>query len=259
MTDAWGPPAQGRPPRRQGANPRTVAWVIAGITVAVVLVRLHRITKAEVLIFLAIVPSVILHEVSHGAVALAFGDDTAKRAKRLTLNPIRHIDPFGTIILPALLVLSGLGAIGYAKPVPVNVARLRHPRNEGVVVALVGPFVNIVIAVACGLAYRTLVPGSTRIAALFSEPTWIQFLFFAGYVNVILAVFNLIPLPPLDGSAVLERLLPRRALPTYYRIRPFTIVVPLVIVLLFPRLLNDIFEPALREWGRLLGAGPTPF
>ena len=259
MSDAWGPPTQGRPPRRQGPNPRTVAWVIAGIAVAAVLVRTHRITTAEVLILCAVVPSVILHEVSHGAVALAFGDDTARRAGRLTLNPLRHIDPFGTIILPALMVLSGHGAIAYAKPVPVNVSRLRRPRNQNVVVALVGPAVNVVLAVGCGLAYRTLVPQSTRLLALGSEPRWIQFVFYAGFVNVILAVFNLIPLPPLDGSAVLERLLPRRALPTYYRIRPFTIVVPLVIVAFFPGVLNGIFLPALREWGRLVGGGGASF
>jgi Zn-dependent protease len=232
-----------------------VIWIIAGVALAAVLVRTHKITTGEVLIFCALIPSVILHEVSHGAVALAFGDDTAKRAGRLTLNPFRHIDPFGTIILPALLVLSGLGAIGYAKPVPVNVARLRHPRNENVVVALVGPAVNVALALICALAYRSLVPGSDKVLALPSEPTWVQLLFFAGYINVILAVFNLIPLPPLDGSAVLERLLPRRALPTYYRIRPFTMIVPLVIVLLFPSVLRSIFNPALREWGRLVG-GP---
>ena len=104
----------------------------------------------------------ILHEVSHGAAALAFGDDTAKRAGRLTLNPVKHIDPFGTIILPALLVLSGLGVIGYAKPVPVNVSRLRNSRNTSVVVSLVGPAVNIVLAIVLGFAYKTLVPVSIK-------------------------------------------------------------------------------------------------
>ena len=239
-------------------RPSTAIWIIAGLAVAVVLVRTHHITTFDVVLFLALIPSVILHEISHGVMALAFGDDTAKRAGRITLNPLRHIDPFGTIILPALLVLSGLGAFGYAKPVPVNVSRLRHPRNEGVIVSLVGPAVNILLAVLCGLAYAHLVPLSLkepviRTSNISLQPTWAQFLFVAGYVNVILAVFNLIPLPPLDGSAVVERLLPSQMLPTYYRIRPFTIFVPLAVIVLFPRALDDIFQPALNHWASAVG------
>ena len=236
-----------------------MVWIIAGVALAIVLVRTHRLSQFEVFSFLMIIPSVILHEVSHGVVALAFGDDTAKRAGRLTLNPIAHIDPFGTIIMPALLVLSGLGFFGYAKPVPVNVARLRHPRNENVVVALVGPAVNVVLAVACGVAYKAFVPAQTKanvsldpVGNFLAQPTWARLLFVAGYVNVILAAFNLIPLPPLDGSAVLERLLPRRALPTYYRIRPFTLFIPLIVIVLFPSALGHVFRPAFNWWGRLV-------
>jgi Zn-dependent protease len=251
MSSGWGYPAHAS--RGRGIDPRMAMWVIAGLAVLVVLVRTHRVTELEILLFCALVPSVILHEVSHGAMALAFGDDTAKRAGRLTLNPVRHIDPFGTIILPILLTLSGHGTFGYAKPVPVNVSRLRHPRNEGVVVSLVGPAVNIVLALAFGLAYAHLVPFSVKVLALSFQPTWAQLIFAAGYVNVILAVFNLIPLPPLDGSAVVERLLPRELLPGYYRIRPFTIVLPLLVILLYPQALNDIFQPALNEWGRIVG------
>ncbi|HVC71497.1 MAG TPA: site-2 protease family protein [Acidimicrobiales bacterium] len=233
-----------------------MAWVIAGLALVVVLVRTHHISTFSILAFCALIPSVILHEVSHGAVALAFGDDTAKRAGRLTLNPISHIDPFGTIILPVLLSLSSFGIIGWAKPVPVNVSRLRHPRNEGVAVSLVGPAVNIVLAILFGLAYRFLVPFADKITfnpGGLPGPTWAQFIFVAGYINVILAAFNLIPLPPLDGSAVLERLLPASALPVYYRIRPFTMFIPLGVVLLFPSALSHVFDPALNEWGRLLG------
>ena len=259
MTDAWGHPSAPGPPRRQGLSPRATIWIIAGVALAVVLIRTHKFSSFEVLFYVSLVPSVILHEVSHGAVALAFGDDTAKRAGRLTLNPIAHIDPFGTIIMPALLVLSGLGFFGYAKPVPVNVARLRHPRNENVVVALVGPAVNVVLAVACGVAYKAFVPAQTKanvsldpVGNFLAQPTWARLLFVAGYVNVILAAFNLIPLPPLDGSAVLERLLPRRALPTYYRIRPFTLFIPLIVIVLFPSALGHVFRPAFNWWGRLV-------
>jgi Zn-dependent protease len=198
-----------------------------------VLLRGHKVSTAQILLFVAFVPSVILHEVSHGAAALAFGDDTAKRAGRLTLNPIPHIDPFGTIILPVLMVLSGFGAFAYARPVPVNVSRLRHPRNQSVVVSLVGPAVNIAIAVACGLAFKSLVAGPGRLAAADGVgPIWVQFLFVAGYANILLAAFNLIPLPPLDGSAVVERLLPTSMLAGYYRIRPFTMFIPLALIVL---------------------------
>jgi Zn-dependent protease len=256
MSATWGQEAP--QPRRRGIRPTTAIWLIAGLAVVVVLVRTHHITTFELLFFAALVPSVILHEVSHGAVALVFGDDTARRAGRLTLNPLRHIDPFGTIILPALLLLSGLGAFGYAKPVPVNVSHLRHPRNEGVLVSLVGPAVNIVLAVLFGLLYAHAVPMSVKGSVvqtgnISAQPAWAQLVFVAGYVNVILAVFNLIPLPPLDGSAVVERVLPSKLLPAYYRIRPFTLFLPLVVVVLFPRVLNDVFQPALNHWASAVG------
>ena len=138
-----------------------IAVLLVIVLVYVVLSR-HVISTDTVVFFAAFIPSVILHEVSHGVVALAFGDDTAKRAGRLTLNPLPHIDPFGTIILPALMLLVGFAAIAYAKPVPVNVGRLRHPRNESLLVSLVGPAVNIVLAVGAALAYRVVV-GSTAI------------------------------------------------------------------------------------------------
>jgi Zn-dependent protease len=247
------PPGSGQAPPRPGLNPRTTIWIIAGVALLAVLVRAQHLSTFYILVYCTLIPSVILHEVSHGAVALAFGDDTAKRAGRLTLNPIPHIDLFGSIILPALLVLSHSGGVfGYAKPVPVNVGRLRHPRNESVVVALVGPAVNIALAVAFALAYKYAVPASVKALSPLFQPTWAQLLFAFGYVNVILAVFNLIPLPPLDGSAVLERLLPQRALPSYYRIRPFTMFVPLALILLFPGVLERIFQPALNWWASLL-------
>jgi Zn-dependent protease len=257
VSNPWGPAPQGRRPR-QGPDPRTIAWIILGLAVVVVLVRTHRlhVTTFEVLLLLALVPSVILHEVSHGAMALVFGDDTAKRAGRLTLNPIRHIDPFGTIIVPVLLALTGFGVIGWAKPVPVNVSRLRHPRNEGVVVSLIGPAVNIALVVIFGFIYRYVVPYHdkqyTNFTAVLPGPVWAQYIFVLGYINVLLAVFNLIPLPPLDGSVVLERLLPARALPGYYRIRPFTMFIPLAIVALDPGALQHLFVPVINEYGRIV-------
>src|ERR1700748_1836079 len=111
-------------------------WALIGAIVVIALVAHHNITQQEIIVFCVIVPSIILHEVSHGWVANAFGDDTAKRAGRLTLNPVAHVDTVGTLIVPALLSLTGAGVFGWAKPVPVNVSKLHSPRNEGVVVSL---------------------------------------------------------------------------------------------------------------------------
>src|ERR1700721_2815864 len=121
-------------------------WVVAGVAVLVALVANHNITTNEIIFFAVVVPSIILHEVSHGWVANLFGDDTAKRAGRLTLNPLKHVDPVGTLIVPALLTLASQGVFGWAKPVPVNPARLRSPPNQGVLVSLAGPFTNAVLA-----------------------------------------------------------------------------------------------------------------
>src|SRR5215469_1705643 len=117
---------------------KSALWIIAGAVILIALIAHHNITQTELIIFCVIVPSIILHEVSHGVVANAFGDDTAKRAGRLTLNPVVHVDPVGTLIVPALLSLAGAGVFGWAKPVPVNTGKLRSPRNEGVLVSLVG-------------------------------------------------------------------------------------------------------------------------
>src|SRR5580704_1066430 len=109
------------------ASARRNLWIVAGALVVVALIAHHNIHPYQIIIFCCIVPSIILHEVSHGYVANLFGDDTAKRAGRLTLNPAKHVDPVGTLIVPALLSLSTYGVFGWAKPVPVNTARLRSP------------------------------------------------------------------------------------------------------------------------------------
>lgn len=197
-----------------------------------------------ILLVLVLIPSVILHEVAHGVVALRFGDETAQRAGRLTLNPVRHIDPFGTIILPTLLALSGAGTFGYAKPVPVNPSRMRRPRDHGLVTSLAGPATNIVLAVAAALALRAVGPGSGGLV----RDALVSF----GVVNVVLAAFNLIPLPPLDGSAVVERFLPRRALPGWHKLRAYSMPVVLLVVLVFPGGLSRVFRVAIDLWSRLL-------
>jgi Zn-dependent protease len=173
---------------------------------------------------LAVIPSIVLHEVSHGYVANLCGDPTAKDQGRLTLNPMRHIDPFGTILLPLILIAVHGPVFGYAKPVPVNVNRLRHPRNQSVYVSLAGPLVNIILsAMGYGICEY----------ALHSNPQqWIFNLgIYVGLVNLTLAVFNLIPIPPLDGSAVIERLVPTRHLSGYYQLRARALPVLIVLIL----------------------------
>src|SRR6204780_875134 len=156
---------------------RRTLWVVAGVIVFVALYRTHHITEQEVIVFCVIVPSIILHEVSHGWVANAFGDDTAKRAGRLSLNPIVHIDPVGTLIVPALLSLAGAGVFGWAKPVPVNTSRLRSPRNEGVLVSLAGPATNAVIAAVAAVVFiKVIRPGLPPVGF----PTDAEIVFYIG-------------------------------------------------------------------------------
>ena len=175
-------------------------------------------------LFLALVPSVILHEVSHGWVANYFGDPTAKNNGRLTLNPLAHIDPFGTVLLPLIMVFAGLPAFGYAKPVPVNVSRLRNPRTQSLYVSLAGPLVNIVLS-GIGLAL-CIATNSNLNSVLFNIGL------FMGVANLVLAAFNLIPIPPLDGSAIIERFVPRKHLPRYYQMRARALPVVMVLVVL---------------------------
>jgi Zn-dependent protease len=198
--------------------------------------------STTVILLASLIPSVILHEVAHGVVALRLGDDTARRAGRLTLNPVKHVDPFGTLLLPAMLALSGLGILGYAKPVPVDVRRLRHPRNDSVWVALAGPGTNIVLSVLAALVYRAFEPEGTAgdVVLLF------------GVVNVILAAFNLIPLPPLDGSALVERVLPRSWWSQYLRLRKYSMLLVLAVVILVPGVLGGFLDWAIDQWARLL-------
>lgn len=200
------------------------------------------ISRTAVLLFAAAIPSIILHELSHGVVAFGFGDNTAKEAGRLTLNPLAHIDVFGTLLLPAMLALSGLGAFGYAKPVPVNPSRMRHPRNQWLLTSLAGPATNIMLALIATVVIRL-----TRQPGDYSLTFWLLF----GYVNVLMAVFNLLPIPPLDGSALVERLLPRAWWPGYLRFRQYSMGILLLIVLGFPGALSAVTDPVLSVWERV--------
>jgi len=232
---------------------RAVVLAVLGAAVVFLVVRRGVLSVEDLLVLVVLVPSVILHEVSHGAIALHFGDGTARDAGRLTLNPVRHVDPLGTVVLPLMLALAGAPPFGYAKPVPVNPRKLRNPRDHGLVVSLVGPGVNIVIAIGAALAFRLLDDRLGGIRSFDDLSMLHQLLYALGFVNVLLAAFNLIPIPPLDGSAVIERVLPARWWPGYLRLRQYSMVLLLVVVLLLPGVLSWVFDPALDLWSRLLG------
>jgi len=192
---------------------------------------------------LAIVPSIVLHEVSHGWVANYFGDPTAKQQGRLTINPLKHIDPFGTVLLPALLIFSGLPMFGYAKPVPVNVSRLRNPRKQSLYVSMAGPLVNIMLS-GVGFALCEYAIHSTQSQMTFNIGEYL------GLVNITLAAFNLIPIPPLDGSAILERFIPQRNLGKYYDLRSKALPFFMVLIILDSMFLHigTGFLGSLQNW-----------
>ena len=153
--------------------------------------------------------SVMIHEISHGAMALKLGDDTAKRQGRLTLNPLKHIDPIGSVFLPLLMLLvQSPILIGWAKPVPYNPLKLKNPRQGGGLIAVAGPISNLVIAIVFGVLFRLLEP-ILNSGELVSSIVLFHIVIF---INVLLAVFNLLPIPPLDGAGVLFSLLPRKYL-----------------------------------------------
>jgi Zn-dependent protease len=235
---------------------RTLLIVAVGVALVVILLVTHRLTRFEIIYFLLLIPSIILHELSHGVMALALGDDTAKRAGRLTLNPAKHVDPIGTLLVPAVLSLSGLGAYGWAKPVPVSPNRLKSPRNHTVIVSLVGPLTNYLLAAAFGVAFALTTPQYVRQIVHLENvypPTLLgQILFIGGIANIVLGTFNLIPCPPLDGAAVLERFIPDRYLGEYYRLQPLLMLLPFLLILLFRNQWSQLIDHLITWWSGLL-------
>lgn len=155
--------------------------------------------------------SVIFHEFAHGYMAYRRGDDTAYLSGRLTFNPLPHIDPVGTVLLPVACALMHLPSIGWAKPVPVNPYRMRHPRSDMAVVALIGPLSNIFLALVASVAFKLMVLFTSGDLAM----TLLRMLQFAIIINLALAIFNLIPIFPLDGSNIMLGVLKGRALELY--------------------------------------------
>lgn len=181
-----------------------------------------------------LVVAIVLHEISHGWVANAFGDPTARDLGRLSPNPIRHVDPIGTIVLPLVLAVTGAPVFGWAKPVPVVAQRMRNPRLHMMLVALAGPGMNLLLALIGGIVWALVRP---------EEPTPEPGLLFLLLnlrnfiiINLFLAVFNLLPIPPFDGGHVVEGLLPRRLARHWAKLGRFGFVLLIFLLLILPML-----------------------
>lgn len=194
---------------------------------------LHENSLVDAALFiLVLLPSVILHEIAHGAVALRLGDPTARDAKRLTLNPVRHIDPFGSVLLPAMLALARQNVFGWARPVPVNPSRFASPTAGMAITAAAGPATNIVIAVVVGkLGPFQQIDG---LIYLTSDTLAARFLFGLVIVNAALAVFNMLPIPPLDGSRLVPLFLNREGRIIFERISQYGFLILIVLLFVFP-------------------------
>jgi Zn-dependent protease len=180
---------------------------------------------------LPVLLAITLHEAAHGFVAWRLGDDTAYRLGRVSANPFRHVDPFGTVILPGILLLSGSSFLfGYAKPVPVRVGSLRHPRRDSIFVSAAGPGANLLIAVVSALLLHLTGLLPTEEAAKWTHDTLVN----SVLLNVSLAVFNMLPIPPLDGSRVVLGLLPTELARAYQHLFRYGLLLVIGIVLLLP-------------------------
>lgn len=189
---------------------------------------------------LAVIIGIVVHESAHALAAYVLGDSTARSRGRISLNPLAHIDPFGTVLLPLLMVLAGGPVFAYAKPVPVYLGNLKNPKRDEVLVALAGPLSNILVAFVAALVYgmllgAVLVPGlSAGTLSLGFANGIASFLVTLMSVNLSLAFFNLIPLPPLDGSSILVLFLKGEALRTYYEIQRYSMPILIIVLYLLP-------------------------
>ena len=195
--------------------------------------------------------SIILHECAHGIMAERHGDATARMAGRITLNPIPHLDPIGSLLLPGIMIIASLfGAplfiFGWAKPVPINPYNLNNPKKDMIWIGLAGPAANLGIALFLTLLFRIFVT-SASIAAVI--------LFYGIAINLILTFFNLIPVPPLDGSRVLSGLLPEEYSYRLSRIEPFGFII--LVILLVSGVLNFLFVAVFKLTILLAGAYPA--
>ncbi|WP_019238561.1 MULTISPECIES: site-2 protease family protein [Enorma] len=186
---------------------------------------------------LAVIIGIVVHESAHALTAYLLGDSTARSRGRVSLNPLNHIDPFGTVILPLLMVLAGGPVFAYAKPVPVYLGNLKHPKRDEMLVALSGPVSNILIACLGALVLSLASPALLSGGLSFQLSNLIaSFLITCMSVNLSLAFFNLIPLPPLDGSSILVPFLHGDALSTYYQVQRYAMPILIIVLYLLPSL-----------------------
>tara|TARA_R110000868_G_scaffold8205_3_gene42472 strand:- start:67030 stop:67686 length:657 start_codon:yes stop_codon:yes gene_type:complete len=198
--------------------------------------------------------AVTVHEVAHGWVANKLGDPTAKMLGRLTLNPIKHIDPLGTIIIPALMLAMTSFVFGWAKPVPITYRNLRNPRRDMALVALAGPVSNLIMA----LIWAAIAKAGVLLGGTSTTSVAIYYMGFAGIlINLMLMVLNLIPIPPLDGSRVVASFLKGKAAYTYSRIEPFGFFILLGLLALgaIGGIMQPIIGGLLRMIANLFGLG----
>jgi Zn-dependent protease len=198
-----------------------------------------------------LIVAIVLHEISHGWVANAFGDPTARDLGRLSPNPIRHVDPIGTVVLPLALAVSGAPVFGWAKPVPVVAQRMRNPRVHMMIVALAGPGMNLLLAMLAGIVLALVRPDGPPTGT--GERFLLLNLFNFIAINLFLAIFNLLPLPPFDGGHVVEGLLPRRLAHHYSKLARFGFPLLIFLLLILPMLVPqaNIVERVVRppvEW-----------
>ena len=202
-----------------------------------------------------LIVAIVFHEVAHGWTALALGDPTAKERRRLSLNPLRHVDPVGTLLVPGGLALAGAPIFGWAKPVPVNQRRLDNPRFGMMAVAAAGPGTNLLLAAIAAIVIGASgMTGEVFSAEMLSGEGSIlaSLLTYFLLINIFLAVFNMLPIPPFDGSHIVEGLLPRRLARAYGKARPFGMVLffgLIALVWFWPelRLFERLFFPPV-EW-----------
>ena len=213
-------------------------------------IDLNAVLQIVSILGIPVVFAITLHEVAHGWAAKQLGDPTAEKLGRLSLNPLKHVDPIGTVIVPLGLAFmtGGQWYFGWAKPVPVAFENLRNPRRDMVLVAAAGPGANLVMATAWTLGYIVaILLGAAAVIAGAPQDDWIIRVCTAGiYFNCLLMVFNLLPIPPLDGSKVLAAFLPPSAAEAFHRIGPFGFII--LILLMAPpiAILWTVMEPFMR-------------
>ena len=184
----------------------------------------------------AVIVGIVIHESAHALAAYALGDKTARSRGRVSINPLNHIDPFGTVILPLLMLAAGGPVFAFAKPVPVYLNNLKHPKRDEVLVSAAGPASNIVLAALAALLMRVAYDGLYASMSFAMAQQIMNFGSTFIVVNLSLAFFNLIPLPPLDGSSILVPFLKGEALQTYYRVQRYAMPILIVVLYLLPEL-----------------------